>query len=406
MSEVLVSCENVGKKFCRDFKKSLWYGVKDSASDLLGRYSPSRDHAIGSNANRNAPDLRPGEFWANKGVSFEVKRGECLGLIGKNGAGKTTLLKMLNGLIKPDHGCIKMKGRVGAMIALGAGFNPILTGRENVHVNGAVLGLSQRQISDALDDIVDFSGLADFIDSPVRTYSSGMNVRLGFAVASSLYPDVLLIDEVLAVGDAAFRSKCFGRIAKLLDRAAVILVSHQMSAIGNICSGAALLNQGIKVFEGNIEPAISRYDQLNESESDGGFYRLTDPIIDLQFSISQQEIVTGGALTAKVKLSCSEAIPEAVIRLVIYNESSSQVAELGSQFLDMRLDLQRGDNHFKLHAPEVRLKGGRYLVSLCISKRGGLGIIGWDHLNKTLNVVGRRSGFSGYQLNGTFERTA
>src|SRR5690606_1461878 len=165
MSEVLIEVEGVSKKFCRSLKRSMWYGLQDMAFEALGR---------GGAHDR----LRHNEFWAVDGVSFQLRRGECLGLIGHNGAGKTTLLKMLNGLIKPHSGTIAINGRVGALIALGAGFNPILTGRENVYVNGAVLGLTRAEINDRFEEILDFAEMAEFIDSPVRNYSSGMRVRL------------------------------------------------------------------------------------------------------------------------------------------------------------------------------------------------------------------------------------
>lgn len=204
-SDTLIRCENLSKKFCRDLKRSLWYGLTSSTANLFGNHCS------------DSAKLREGEFWANNDISFELKRGECLGLIGKNGAGKTTLLKMLNGLIKPDIGRIEMRGRIGALIALGAGFNPVLTGRENIYVNSSILGISKREVRARFDEIVEFSELCDFIDTPVRNYSSGMSVRLGFAVAVVLMkPDVLLLDEVLAVGDAAFRAKCLNRIIELL----------------------------------------------------------------------------------------------------------------------------------------------------------------------------------------------
>jgi lipopolysaccharide transport system ATP-binding protein len=164
-NEVLVKAEQVSKKFCRSLKKSLWYGVKDITTEITG-----------SKFDRT---LRPDEFWAVKDVSFELRRGECLGLIGRNGAGKSTLLRMLNGLIKPDRGFIELYGQVGGLIALGAGFSPVLTGRENVYVNGSILGLSKKEIDARFDEIVDFSELEEFIDAPVQGYSSGMNVRLG-----------------------------------------------------------------------------------------------------------------------------------------------------------------------------------------------------------------------------------
>lgn len=246
MSEVLVSVDQVSKKFCRSLRKSLWYGVRDVASEILG-------------GNQHERELRTGEFWAVKDVSFELKRGECLGLIGRNGAGKTTLLRMLNGLIKPDHGRIEMRGRIGALIALGAGFNPILTGRENIFVNGSVLGLTKREIDGKLEEIIDFADIREFIDTPVQNYSSGMQVRLGFAVATAMNPDVLLLDEVLAVGDAAFRTKCFQRIGKVLNNCAVIFVSHDPVQVSRICDHCLYLKKGENIALGRTENILDRY---------------------------------------------------------------------------------------------------------------------------------------------------
>lgn len=225
------------------------YGVQDVSYDLMG-------------VNRSQSELRKGEFWANQGISFELRRGECLGLIGKNGAGKTTLLKMLNGLIKPDQGSITMHGRVGALIALGAGFNPILTGRENVYIAASVLGFSKKEVDERFDEIVDFAEIPEFIDSPVQSYSSGMQVRLGFAVASSLEPDILLIDEVLAVGDVGFRTKCYNRIYELCKSAAVIFVSHNMPQIDRLCSRSMVLAGGKEVFCGPTGLAIDKYNSF------------------------------------------------------------------------------------------------------------------------------------------------
>ena len=207
--EVLVHVENVSKKFCRSLKKSLRVTESRTSPQSSIHFNiVNKNAALEGSEDRILPPpriLRESEFWAVDDVTFELRRGECLGLIGRNGAGKTTLLKMLNGLIKPDTGSITMRGRVGALIALGAGFNPILTGRENIYVNGSVLGLSRCELESKAADIIEFADLHDFIDAPVQNYSSGMQVRLGFAIATALNPDVLILDEVLAVGDAAFR---------------------------------------------------------------------------------------------------------------------------------------------------------------------------------------------------------
>ena len=244
--EVLVKVEGLSKKFCKDLKKSLWYGVQDLFSNMRG--------------NKGERQLREQEFWAVKDINFELRRGECLGLIGHNGAGKSTLLKILNGLIKPDAGKVTIKGRVGALIELGAGFNPILTGRENIYNNGAVLGFTREEINDKLEKIIDFAEIREFIDMPVQNYSSGMKVRLGFAVAAQMEPDVLIIDEVLAVGDLGFRLKCFKSIDTILPKSAIIFVSHSMPQVSRLCNKIILMDGGKPKFGGiDVAKGIDLY---------------------------------------------------------------------------------------------------------------------------------------------------
>ncbi len=244
--EVLVKVEGLSKKFCKDLKTSLWYGIKDLFSNAVG--------------NKNERFLRPQEFWAVKDINFELRRGECIGLIGHNGAGKSTLLKIINGLIKPDAGKITIKGKVGALIELGAGFNPILSGRENIYNNGAILGFKKKEIDEKIDEIIDFAEIREFIDMPVQNYSSGMKVRLGFAVAAQMEPDVLIIDEVLAVGDLGFVLKCFKTIDTILPNTAMIFVSHNMPMISRICTHVILMEKGVSEFQGSdVSKAIDLY---------------------------------------------------------------------------------------------------------------------------------------------------
>jgi lipopolysaccharide transport system ATP-binding protein len=252
VGETLIRVEAVSKKFCRSLKKSLWYGMEDLGNELRGR----RHGGEG--------ELRPDEFWAVRDISFELRRGECLGLIGHNGAGKTTLLRMLNGLIKPDRGRIEIRGKVGALIALGAGFNPILTGRENIYTNASVLGLSRREVDARLDEIIAFSEIGDFIDTPVQNYSSGMSVRLGFSIAAVLIkPDVLFLDEVLAVGDIGFVVKCLNTVRRLTPDSAVVFVSHSMQFISSFCTRAMVLQRGETLLDSpNPADAIDRYYSL------------------------------------------------------------------------------------------------------------------------------------------------
>lgn len=268
--DVLVRVGGVSKKFCRSLAKSLWYGVRDIVTDLNPFFRNGANpkgslagRGIGSSPGRHPASsvgLRADEFWAVNGVGFELRRGECLGLIGHNGAGKTTLLKMLNGVIKPDHGRIEMRGKVGALIALGAGFNPILTGRENIYVNASLLGLTKREIDDKLEEIIDFSDIREFIDMAVQSYSSGMAVRLGFAVAINCQPDILLLDEVLAVGDIGFQAKCFNAISAFRKTGtAFILVSHNMHLIARYCDRVAYLKHGKIVHLGDMQTGIGLF---------------------------------------------------------------------------------------------------------------------------------------------------
>lgn len=247
-SDVVLSVQGVSKKFCRSLKRSLFYGVQDIGSELVGGKRPDR--------------LRQGEFWALQDINFELRRGEALGLVGANGSGKTTLLRMISGLIKPDAGSIRVRGRVAPLIALGAGFSPVLSGRENIYANMSILGLSRREIEQQFDHVVEFAEIGEAIDAPVYSYSSGMAARLGFACAVHTNPDILLIDEVLAVGDARFRAKCERRLAELLQQGtAFVLVSHFFQGILNICSSGIYLNQGRLVAAGSAREIMDRYEQ-------------------------------------------------------------------------------------------------------------------------------------------------
>ena len=244
-AETVLDVQAVAKRYCRTLRRSLRYGAMDIARELIGREPP--------------PDLRRDEFWAVDGVTLRLRRGECIGLIGSNGAGKSTLLRLIAGLVKPDRGHIEVRGRVGALIDIGSGIHPLLTGLENIHLNAAILGLSRRETHQKIDKIIDFADLGDFINSPVQSFSLGMRVRLGFAVAAHLDPDLLLIDEVLAVGDAAFRARCYERIDELRRSAAIVFVSHVEQQVARLCDRTLLLRQGAPVFEGPAAEGLLAY---------------------------------------------------------------------------------------------------------------------------------------------------
>lgn len=249
MTDEALCLESVSKKYCRSIRHTMTYGLADMFRSLTVR-KESPGH------------LRKGEFWAVKNASFKVNRGECLGLIGPNGSGKSTLLKMLNGIFMPDTGKIRVRGRVGALIEVGAGFHPLLTGRENIYVSGSILGMSRRELDDKLDAIIDFADIGDFIDSPVKHYSSGMFVRLGFAIASQLKPQILLIDEVLAVGDINFQIKCMNHVNELINNgSSVVVVSHNLYHIQRMCEKCILLESGVIEEYGPASDVVGIYEQ-------------------------------------------------------------------------------------------------------------------------------------------------
>jgi lipopolysaccharide transport system ATP-binding protein len=246
-SQPVVSVSGVGKKFAKSLGQTLRYGLADISHDLLLQEDKPKV-------------LRPGEFWALDDVSFEIQRGEALAIIGRNGSGKSTLLKLLYGLIKPDVGEITIRGRMAAIIELGAGFDPILSGRENVYINASILGLSREEVDDILPAIIEFSDLHDFIDTPVKFYSSGMHARLAYSIASNLSPDIFLVDEVLAVGDFEFRQKCLRHMQGFVENGGTLLfVSHAAPQIQMLCNRGLVLENGRSVFQGTALEALDHY---------------------------------------------------------------------------------------------------------------------------------------------------
>lgn len=366
----LIRVEGVSKKFCRSLKRSLLYGVQDVVSEL-NPFSKS-------SSSQRRDDLRQGEFWAVSDVSFELRRGECLGLIGHNGAGKTTLLRMLNGLIKPDGGRVEMRGKVGALIALGAGFNPILSGRENVYVNAAVLGLSKREIDAQFDEIVEFAEIGDFIDAPVQSYSSGMQVRLGFAVATALQPDVLLLDEVLAVGDASFRHKCYSRIHKIIKNCAVILVSHSMDSIGAICSSVGFMDHGKFELFPDVTEGITTYNRAMDakslsSQNDGGaVFQVYPPIESAEVKVLTPEVRYGESLEVSVRLEMSGELSDIAFSFTAVDSSEQSVMNWNLSRQSKPVHLERGLSEFRFTIPQLYLHNGIYRWNLWIGKSGAI----------------------------------
>ncbi len=251
---VVLTAEGVGKRY-RIGAREPYTALRDVLTNLVAASFRSR-----------GPKRETPEIWALRDVSFELRRGDVLGLIGSNGAGKSTLLKVLSRITEPTVGEVRIRGRVGSLLEVGTGFHPELTGRENVYLNGTILGMRKVEIQRRFDEIVEFSGVERFLDTPVKRYSSGMQVRLAFAVAAHLEPEILLVDEVLAVGDAEFQQKCLGKMHDVTrEGRTVVFVSHNLAAVRSLCTRALVLEQGRLVFDGSTDAAVQRYLQAGGS---------------------------------------------------------------------------------------------------------------------------------------------
>ena len=369
MSDTLITVENVSKKFCRRLKRSLWYGMKDLGAELIGRNNSHRE-------------LRKDEFWALKDVSFDLKRGDTLGLIGRNGAGKTTLLRMLNGLIKPDSGRIEIKGRMQALIALGAGFNPILTGRENIYVNASVLGIRKAEVDCRFDEIVDFSGIEEFINTPVQSYSSGMAVRLGFAVAAHMDPDILLVDEVLAVGDEGFQSKCLNKIGELKKKGtAIILVSHNMHTISTFANEVILMNNGKHEQFNNVADGIKAYRRLFIANDNFHIQQFRTGNKKIKFHlehINKQTLYPGDSFSIYLRYESLEQYDDAEIDIAIRSSNEHGLHfQATNRAYNKEINLGKGKNKIGIQINNIRINNAMGSVGLAIWTKRRAEVLFW-----------------------------
>jgi len=314
-----IKVEHVSKKYCRYIRRSMGYGIQDIGLNLLGMTTKS-------------DRLRKDEFWAVDDVSFEVHRGETIGIMGRNGSGKSTILKMLNGIFMPDKGRIEISGRVGALIEIGAGFHPMLTGKANIYINGAILGMSKQEINRKFNDIVEFAGIGNFIDTPVKNYSSGMYVRLGFAVAVHSEPDILLVDEVLSVGDREFQAKCYRKMHELKKKndVSIVLISHNEYTMREFTERCIVMNQGKVIYSNASEDAISFYINKTIREREAAaqtdkYISKKDIIRDVTFSDrtgkKTDKIPTGGKLVIDFYYESERKIKKPIFGITFYNSS-------------------------------------------------------------------------------------
>ena len=375
--------------------------ISSAWARFRGKEDPNSIVTINSNSDA---DINSDRIWALKDINLEIKQGEILGIIGKNGAGKTTLLKILSRITSPTNGTISIKGRTASLIAVGTGFHPELTGRENIYLNGSILGLRKHEIDQRFDEIVDFSGVEKYIDTPVKRYSSGMYVRLGFSVAAHLEPDILIVDEVLAVGDAEFRTKALGKMqdASKEEGRTVLFVSHNMAAIRQLCNKCILLDKGSLKAIGQTEKIVKNYlgniYELNRSDSNKAEYQYEkfDDEKDVELIKACVMDTTG---LVRNHFSCDEPITIRFsynIRKIIpdlygYFQISTidEVVVMVSVSNDMEVDpingLLLGLHYVDIDIPSRSLGHGRYYIRMRLSVPNSVDYVLADHSTE-LNI--------------------
>jgi ABC-type polysaccharide/polyol phosphate transport system ATPase subunit len=317
------------------------------------------------------------DFWALRDISFEVHEGETFGIIGHNGSGKSTMLKCLTGILQPDEGTVAVDGTVSALLELGAGFHPELSGRENIFLNAAILGLSRRQVQERYDEIVEFSGLEQFIDTPVKNYSSGMFVRLGFAVAVNVDPDVLIVDEVLAVGDAEFQAKCGDKIAEYRDRQkTIVLVTHSMDDVVRLCSRAAWIDHGrlrkighpTEITDSYLDTAHQgRTVQVNDAMRWGtGEVRIAEVALlgadDRPVPLPR----SGEPLAIQFTLVARQPVSNPDLTITIFDQGGTLVTEVGARTRDVQIDRVEGTSTITLRLDHLALSEGTYEMTAAV----------------------------------------
>ena len=379
MSDVIITVENLGKSYRLTHQGREGY---TALRDVLARKISAPFRFLKKRAAGSPEPSLVEDFWALKDVCFEVKQGESVGIIGRNGAGKSTLLKVLSLITEPTKGRVHIRGRVASLLEVGTGFHPELTGRENIYLNGAILGMTRREIRKKFDEIVAFAEVERFLDTPVKRYSSGMYVRLAFAVAAHLEPEILVVDEVLAVGDAQFQKKCLGKMGEVTKGGRTVLfVSHNMAAIENLCDRCVLLKNGSVEFEGATAEAIPKYlvdflrpnSQSLASRTDRkgtGIIRL----VDVQVFADEQ--ACSAALTGKScslrfdYISTSKTTIYPTISFTIRDSQAQFLCRLASDDLNARLAINEGRGAFYCRIPKLPFIQGQYRITTQIIING------------------------------------
>lgn len=395
-SEIVIEVENLSKQYrlgkigtgslVHDLNR-WWHKVKGLEDPYL-KVGVINDRSIKHDSEY---------VWALRDVNFNVKRGEVLGVIGKNGAGKSTLLKLLSQVTSPTKGLIKVKGRIASLLEVGTGFHPELSGRENVFLNGAILGMSKAEIKRKFDQIVDFSGVGRYLDTPVKRYSSGMYVRLAFAVAAHLEPEILIVDEVLAVGDAEFQKKCLGKMKDVSGEGrTVIFVSHNMPSVLNLCSSSILMKNGMIADSGPTAAIVEKYYAENSKITALSISERTDrvgnraiQVVDFYLLNKQKSvansIIAGEEVSIILEINnpSSDILKNVKLAVAIDNHLENRILHLNNDLLGKEVAINPGSNKFVFSMSKVSLLPGEYSLSFFCSVNGEIA----DWLTRALNFT-------------------
>ena len=384
--DIILKAENVSKQYrlgevgtgtlSHDINR-WWHKIRGKEDPYL-KIGETNDRSVKGNSDY---------VWALQDINFEVERGEVLGIIGKNGAGKSTLLKILSKVTAPTTGIIKSRGRIASLLEVGTGFNGEMTGRENIFLNGAILGMTKKEIASKLAEIIEFSGCERYIDTPVKRYSSGMTVRLAFAVAAFLEPEILVVDEVLAVGDAEFQKKAIGKMQDISREGGrtVLFVSHNMAAVKQLCTKGIVLEHGRVVFEGSVDESVNYYLTNESQNSKIELSKRSDRIGSGQFRFEEirflnkhnsviTELISGESLKIELKYSKDKDFDTSKIILsLIFRDNMKQIiTSFVSDEITNKLDLTKSEGTIILDIPRLLLRGEKYEIML-LSFNGGTG---------------------------------
>jgi lipopolysaccharide transport system ATP-binding protein len=376
MSDTVIKVENLSKKYIISHQQKERYtalrdvmarGVKNLGKKLIAPFSRSTTPHLNNSTE---------EFYALKDINFEIKQGDRVGIIGRNGAGKSTLLKILSRITEPSTGRIELTGRVASLLEVGTGFHPELTGRENIFLNGAILGMTKAEIKKKFDEIVDFAEVEKFLDTPVKRYSSGMYVRLAFAVAAHLEPEILIVDEVLAVGDTAFQKKCLGKMEDVSVKKGrtVLFVSHNMGAIKSLCSEGMLLDEGHLIINNSAEIVINKY--LTDTFLNGNhFISGTRKLKLVEFKILKNKMYTNSFntfdhVTFSITYVADDDYDEVTIAICFNNMSNTRITSLWSSYMNQFFTLKKGLNSFNFYVQRIKLIPGMYEIIMYVERKG------------------------------------